>query len=449
MSGLGFYAGAGELDYPALETLRWTGWTAAMLPFAAGVLVVPGALAGLWFAVRSPRARSESAFGVITVLLLVAAPLEGGLIASGDAHRPLERYAFYVLPLVFTAFFVYVERGAPRRLVHAGVALALGGLALAVPFAGLATEPFSFDSPTVSAVSALGRWTAPGDAAALFATGGLLAALVAAAVPVRRFGLALASVSVVLAFAIGVAAYSGDRRMTHRTLHAVAPAAPDWLDRSGVARADLLVLPGASLHRGWLLESWNRNVDRVFHLDGVDSDPLPFTTVGIGRSGVLHEVSGKAMTSSYVVVDESASDVELVGDKLAEPTPGLSLYRVESPVRVKSLAEGVYPDRWARAAVIYSVAADSAGSYEVGLSLPRGWAPRSVDLEVGPVRRRVELAADAPLRVDIPVSGGQVPPLAIRIDRADLVDAATPHPRLVGARLTTLRFVPSTGSRNL
>lgn len=448
VSGLGFYAGAGELDYPALETMRWAGWTAALLPFAAGMLVVPGAILGLGYAVARPRSRTESAFGVMTLLLLVAGPFQAGLIASDAAHRPLERYAFYAVPLLFASFFLYVERGAPRRLLYAGVALALGGLALAVPLASLALDPFSFDSPTLSAVADLGRRLALGDAAALLATGGLVAALVVAALPLRRSAAAVAALSIVLAFAVGAAAYSGDRRMTRRTLDSLAPAHPDWLDRLGIPDADVLVLPGGSLHVGWMLESWNRNVGRTFHLGDVDHDPLPYTEVGIGRDGIVGEVPGKPVRSRNLVVNEFESQVVVEGERIASPRPGLTLYRTSGPLRVSSLAEGLYADGWGKSILSYAVwpkdAAD--GWYHVRLELPQGRLPRSVELEAGPARRRVELSPTAPIDLRIPVSGPAFPPLAIRMDRADLIDGDTAKPRLVGARITTLRFV-SRGSR--
>jgi hypothetical protein len=445
---LGFYGGAGELEYPALETLRWAGWTAALLPFAAGMLVVPGAVLGLGYAVARPRARAEAAFGVMTVALLVAMPIEAGLIASGEAHKPLERYAVYAVPLLFAAFFLYLERGAPRRRLYASVALAFGGLALAVPFASLAVDPFSFDSPTLSAVEALGR-VAPADATSLFAAGGLLAALVAAAVPLRRWGGAVAAVSIVLALAVGAAAYSGDRRMTRRTLDALAPAQRDWVDRLGVGSADVLVLPGGSLHFGWMLESWNRNIGRTFHLGDVAADPLPFTEVGIRPDGSVSDGTGEPLRSEHLVVNDSATQIELHGERLARPMRGLTLYRPAGAVRLRSLATGVFTDRWAQSVVGYRAWPGAArGWYHVRLELPEGRLARSVELQAGLIRRRSELRPGVPLDVRIPVSGRPLPELSIRIERADLIDAEAPKPRLVGARIAALRFVPETRSRN-
>jgi len=450
VSGLGFYAGAGELHYSVVETLRWTGLTAGLLPFAAGMLVVPGALLGLGYAVARPRSRAEGAFGVMTLLLLVAGLLQAGLIASGEADRPLERYAFYAVPLLFASFFLYVERGAPRRMLYAGVALAVGGLALAMPLASLALEPFSFDSTTLSAVADLGRRLALGDAVALFATGGLVAALVAAAVPLRRFAVPVAALSVVLAFAVGVAAYSGDRRMTRRALDSLTAAQPDWLDRLGLPAADVLVLPGGSLHAGWNLESWNRNVGRTLHLGDVDVDPLPYTEVRLSTDGSVVEVGGDPIQSRHLVVNELATQIEVDGERLASPVPGLALYRTNGTLRLKSYAEGVFTDGWARAILNYQAwpAGVSAGWYRVRLELPEGRAPREIDFAAGRFRHRAQLGSNRPLELRIPVSGRPLPRLEIRIDRADLVGADTARPRLVGARITTLRFVSKTRSRN-
>jgi hypothetical protein len=446
---LGFYGGARELDYPPLEALRWAGWTAALLPFAAGMLVVPGAVLGLGYAITRPRKRVEAAFGVMTLVLLISMPIQAGLIASGEAHRPMERYAFYAVPLVFAAFFHYVERAAPRPGIYAGVGLAVGGLALAVPFASLALEPFSFDSPTLTAVAALGRELSAGDAAALFGTVGLIAALATAALPLRRVGGAVAAVSVVLSFAVGVAAYGGDHRMTRRAADSLAPVQKDWLDRLGVGEADVLVLPGGSLHAGWMLESWNRDVGRTYHLGDVGHDPLPFTAIGIRPDGTVAAPGADPVRSRHLVVNHFASQIELAGERLARVQTGLTLYRTEGPLRLRSLAEGLYADRWARAVLSYAVWPQaSAGHYHVRLELPAGRIARSIELEAGPTRRTVQLVPGTPLDLRIPAAGNRVPPLSIRSERADLIDGDTPRPRLVAARIAALEFIPNRRSRN-
>ena len=447
-SALGFYEGARNLDYPLTETLRWSGWTAALLPFAAGLLVAPGALLGIGFALRRPRSAAERAFALMTALLLVLMPLQAGLIASGESHKPFERYVFYLVPLVFLAFFTCAERSAVRMRAFVLAACGLAALALVVPFSSLALDPFSFDSPTLSAVETLGRWTSQGDAAALLAAAGVVAALAAAAL--RRHPATVAIASLVVAFLIGFAAYDGDRRMTQRTLDSLAPAQPDWLERSGIRMADVLALPGGSLHFGWVLESWNRNVGRTFHLGDVPHDQLPYTEVGLNRDGTVSALPNRPIRSPYLVVDDSGTRIDLVGSRVRRLRDGLALYRTDGVLRFRSLAFGVYPDGWARSVVRYTVfpGASRGGFYRVELELPVGRPARLVELEAGPVRRRAALRPGRTISVRVPVSISPVPELEIRIDRADFIGAATSHPRLVGARVKTLKFVHHKGSRN-
>jgi hypothetical protein len=445
---LGFYAGARELDYSLGEALRWSGWTAALLPFAAGVLVVPGALVGLTLGLFRPRTPAERGFAVLFALLAVLVPLQAGLIASGDTGRPLERYAYYLVPLFFVAFLSLAERGGAGKRLSLGVALAVGGVALVVPFPSLALDPFSFDSPTLSAVAALGRVASPGDAAVLFAAGGMAAAVAAAALR-RRPGL-LAALSVLVAFLIGLAAYSGDRRMTTRTLDALAPAQPDWLERSGIQEADMLALEGGSLHAGWVLESWNRNVGRTLHLGDLPTDPLPNLPLGLLPDGTLATVDRRPVRSEYLVVDHSGTQVALDAELVAEPRPDLHLYRPGGVLRVRSVAFGVHSDGWARSVVRYAAfrSRGAKGHYVVTLALPAGRLARRVELECGPVRRRITLEPGTSQTVRIASSGYPLWQLAIRADRADFVGAGSHRPRLVAARITRLEFVEDKRSRN-
>jgi hypothetical protein len=445
-SALGFYSGAQELDYSFAETVRWGGWTAALLPFAAGLLVVPGAVLGLAYGVVRPRNAAERAFATVTALLIALLPVQAGLIASGDTGRPFERYAFYVLPLLFLAFCCLAERDGVRAHFHLAAALGLAAVAVAIPFSTLALDPFAFDSPTLSAVAAAGRWATPGDAAVFFAAAGVAAAL--AAVLLRRRPALIVGVSIGLSFLVGIAAYSGDRRMTERTLTSLAAAEPDWLERTGIREADVLALPGGSLHSGWILESWNRNVGRTFHLDDVPNDPLPFTNTGLRPDGSLAS-AGAAVRSEYLVVDSSGTRVELDAQAIARPRPNLTLYRTAGPVRFRSVAFGVHHDGWADSIVRYAAfPRETSGAYRVVLSLPSGRLARQVRLEAGPVKRRVELAPGSSKTVTVPISGHPLPQLLITVDRADFIDESTTRPRLVAARVTALEFIPKAGSRN-
>jgi hypothetical protein len=84
----------------------------------------------------------------------------------------------------------------------------------------------------------------------------------------------------------------------------------------------------------------------------------------------------------------------------------------------------------------------------VKLALPAGRTLREVDVEAGPRQRRGVLRPGRSLTITIPASGRPLPELAIRIERADFVDGSSTRPRLVGARVEALEFLPEKGSRN-
>jgi hypothetical protein len=70
------------------------------LAYAAGWIIIPGALLGLWLAVRRPRSTEELAFGVVALLVTVALFLEAGFLQASltSVHEIQERYVFYAAP---------------------------------------------------------------------------------------------------------------------------------------------------------------------------------------------------------------------------------------------------------------------------------------------------------------------------------------------------------------
>ena len=451
-AALGQYRGAALPSEPPLEIARWSGLTAAFLPFAAGWLVVPGALVGFAYLLARPRNRAESAFGTLAVVVAVLSVAGAGVVAALEADRPLERYVVYVPPLLFVAFFAYVERGAPRRRVYVGLAVAMGLLAWLAPFPALADNLFSFDSPTLSAYAMLAAWVGHANAATVFSGGAFAGSLLLAAVRLRaRTATALGAASCALLALTGLVAYSADHRMTERSLQAWAASPPDWLDRSGTGPADYLELPGASPFYGWTLEAWNKDFRRLRRLDTTPApfDSFPSSRVEIGRDGVLR-ADGRPLGPSRLVVNHYATALELEGDVLARPHPSLTLYRTAAAPRVRSLAIGLFYDRWATRIVRYQVwpGASDRGTYRVRLELPKeSSAPRSVTLSLeGRVRRVVELRPGDSALVEIPAQGSPVPRLYIATDGADFVGGGTAQTRFVAVRIPLLDYVPAAGS---
>jgi hypothetical protein len=438
---LGTYNGVLAVDADAVSVAHWAAATAALLPFAAGLLVVPGALLGLGSLALRPRAPVEAAFARLALGVGAVTLAQAGIIAAGDSERPLERYAIYLVPLLVIAFFAYAERGAPHRRAHLGLAAGLALGAWLVPFSTLADYRFSFDSPVLSAFGELAHVAGTANAATIFAALPLLA-LAAAARPRPH---AVGAVTIALLLVTGLAAYAADHAMTQRARAAWTAPEPDWLDRGGWGRADFLALPGGSPHFGWTLEAWNRDFGRPLRL-GVDrpsQDPWAAGEAAIAPDGTLL-VDGTPAPAGRLVVNDFATQIRLEGDELAHPRAGLRLFRVPEAPRVHALAHGLYHDGLSTGALRYRTwpdRPDVRGVYRVAVALAPGLPAREVAFAVedGP-RRVARLAPGASVAVELAADAADE--LRVTSDRSESLDDRTANPRTVGFRVLRLEFVP-------
>jgi hypothetical protein len=437
---LGMYAGIFDLDVAPLAAARWAGSTAILLPFAAGIAVVPGAVLGLGLLAASPRAEAERAFAWLTIGVGAAFLALAGVVAAGDSERPLERYAIYLVPPLVVAFLAYLERGAPHRRAYVGLAVAVAALGWLVPFPTLADNRFSFDSPVLSAYGQLAHALGHANAATVFG----LAAVLLAGLAVWR-PRAAAPVAVAAMLATGAAAYAGDRAMTERSRAAFAPADPDWLDAGGYGKADFLGLAGGTPFFAWTFEAWNRDAGRPAWL-GVaapKTDPWPSGRATVADDGTL-EVDGRPAAAGLLVVNDFGTRIGLEGRVLARPRDGLTLVRVPEGPHVSSLAEGLFHDGWARGNLRFRTWPADAGPgvYQVAISLPQGAEAREIALEVeGGASRTVTLAGGESVEVELPARDA-ARTLHVTSNRAEILDGGGANPRVVSFRVDRLEFVP-------
>lgn len=449
-AALGPYIATTAIQYELADAVRWGGATAALLPFAAGWLVAPGAALGLVYLLVRPRLRADRAVGVFIAALGAIVLFQVGVIAAADSHRPLERYAIYLAPLAFLLFFAYAERGAPRRRLYAGLALSIGLLAWLVPFPSLADYRFSFDSPTLSSFGMLAAWIGIANAATVFAAVPLAGSVLVALVPLRqRVPALLAAGAAGLLLVSGLATYAGDHSMTRRALGAWAGTPPNWVDQGGLGHADFLALPGGSPHFGWMLEAWNRDVDRTIRLGVRDTrtDPFAASRATVAPDGVLL-VDGRPAAAGLLVVNDFGTQIDLEGTVVARPRPGLTELRVPAAPHVRWIATGLYGDGWSSGNLSYRVWPEhvgAAGVYEVGLALPSGDPARTVTLTVeGVVRRTLTLEPGTSVHVELPapLRAGSVPVLRLSADGGHLAGAETANAYLVSLRVTSLAYRP-------
>jgi hypothetical protein len=438
---LGTYKGVAILDYAPLDVAGWSAFTAVLLALTAGWLVIPGALLGL---VARPRGRAEAAFGVLAGILVAGLLLEAGMIAAGEADRALERYAIYLVPLLFVSFFTYAERGAPHRRAYVALALVLGCTAWLVPFPARAGTLFAFDSPTFSAYAQLASWWGHPNAATVFALVPLVGGIALALLRLSggRVALAIGLGSVSLMLLSGIPAYAGDRAVARGTLELRAGSPPDWLDRANLGRADYLQLAGGSAHYGWLLEAWNRDFGRAIQLGVPSYDGFASSSARIDRDGRLL-VDGEALRAGVLVVNDFASRLELRGARVVlRPRAGLTAIRVAAASRVRSLATGLAFDGWAAALVRYQAwpQGHATGVYRLTLELPSGFDKREVTLSAAGAKRTIRLGPGQRRTVELPACGRPLPPLQIAVDHADFVGAGTADARLVAVRIPSISY---------
>jgi hypothetical protein len=424
---LGQYAEATHLGHAPGAVAHWALTTGFLLPFSLGLAIVPGAFFGVLLMFARSRTTFERAVAVLTLASTALFLGQAALIAAGEAHRPLERYVFYVTPLVFLAFFAYVERGAPGQLAYI-LATCIGAVALSfVSLPGLTgTAAFFFDSFTLTGFARASYLVGLTNASLLYTLAPL--ALGAVALTVRRLPHVVAGVAIAVSVATGAAVYATDRLATGFSARMFNAAPADWLDRSGLGAATYLVLPQSDYFIGTNLESWNRDVRHVAVLDTQPPDPFPSTVARVERDGRL-ELGGTPRT---LVVNVAGSAIGLDGRIVARPRTGLVAYRLPPTAHVHWLAEGLAPDRWTGTKLQYRAWPIRAGRYELTLSVPSGTPPRNV--RIGD--RAFVVRAGTPRHITVPTKGA---PLLMRI----AVPNAPLGGRYLGVKVFSLRFVPA------
>jgi hypothetical protein len=397
---LGVYANGDHAVHPML-ILHWIGREAMLLAYSGGWAIVPGALAGLVVVLLRPRGRAELAFAVTTLLLTAALLLEAAQIADTDSQRFQERYLFTLVPLLATAFGLYVKRGLPGRIPVGLLSAALLLLAARVPLSGYAAAHNKDDSPTLWAVLRLEGLISVGNGSLAVALVAAALSVLAALVAFRKLPAVVALVGAIAAgCALSVGASSFDAH-TSRSLRNTLPADIRWVDHAQLGSVDLLAPPGARKEQSWQQLFWNTSVKRLLLLASPPIDQFAAERVRIANDGRLL-VNGGA-DRRPLLVQTYASSLELTGVERVRHELIFDLYRPTGTPRLRLLAAGRYADRWLAPRGAITVWTKTGGTLELVLSLPQETQTtpmklngRSVSIKPG---RRV------PLRFHVPGGG--------------------------------------------
>jgi hypothetical protein len=316
-----------------------------MLPFAAMAIACPMAFR------RRSEDRSLRVICALTISLtaLLAAAAARYLVAvyasAPDPYpRVYDRYVFYVAPLLFIVFLVWLQRGLPRpsRRVGLCVAFAAAALPAILPLSDLLNgREWGTSSSSVAlvpwAILRVMSGTMVAVYAALVIGGTCVGYLFLRSDNRRRLLLAVAAnLAVVNAFA-----QAGDSAVARRVLGlGIGPQTErSWIDAAAGRHANVVALWSGVTKRtwkGWYAiwenEFFNVSIRRVYDLREPMQYELPADRLR-ERGGRLYLSDGSPFVAQYVLTD---TKTPVIGRQVAaDPAVGMVLYRVDGRVRLR------------------------------------------------------------------------------------------------------------------
>ncbi|HSC93303.1 MAG TPA: hypothetical protein VLB86_16740 [Gaiellaceae bacterium] len=424
---LGYYENVTSLNLPVVRLARWAGSDAMVLSYAAGWVLVPGALLGLALMLARPSSRAERGFAALTVLLGSTLLFQAALFSanSDDATaRVHERYTMALVPLLALAFLVLARRGFPWRRALAVLALAMLALSARVPLSGYTVAQGKDDSPTLRAVLRLEQELGIGTGSLVVAALAAGLSLVAIAVAWRRLTVVALAAAVLTTSAIGAGALSYDR-LNAASLRATQPADRSWVDAAGLGDVTFVQLPEGDRAKVFEQLFWNRSVDRLVLVNAPPVDAFATERAELADDGRLL-VDGRPLATP-MLVQTWGSYALWDGVRRVGRAQSLDLLAPVGTPRLRLLAAGLYEDGWLRRNGSILVWPRAGRPYHarlrLRLAMPADSQRVTLQLRAPGYRQDVTLEPGERRTVDVPV----------RADRkAWVLDFATDGPGWLG-----------------
>jgi hypothetical protein len=344
---LGAYRVTGNVSYGLGDALRFALYHAADVLILTAVFPVLALaiLAARAFAGEEPSAAAR-AYVAVAISLTLGLVVEVGIFASRLLGRLAERNLLGLAPVLFLALALWLERGAPRPRV-AGAIASIAALALlaTLPAGKLATRAAQPDAFALIPLVRLHVHAPSLDLRLVVALGGAALVALFAFVP-RRLVRVVPAVAIVLLAASSV---SASRVVAaEATLFRPAMVGSDerWIDDAANGPVAYLYAGERAWSGGgpvWVNLFWNSRIRRVFDLFGTRAlGPLPQTAVRTDPDGRLVAYNGRPAVARWLVA--SSRDTVAGTRVAANPSAGLALWRVSSPVRLVSREYGIRRD---------------------------------------------------------------------------------------------------------
>lgn len=452
---LGYYRGILDFSIAPLQVVHWIGVDSMLIAFAAGLILVPGAVAGCWLSIRSPRSRTQHAFGALSFCFVSVLFLEAAAYATNGSPRFQERYLFAVLPLVGIAFFLWAQHPSTSRKLVGALALTLGLLALRIPLTGYMALDNWQDSPFLMAAKRLELVLGIGNAALVISVAAAIACCLAALsmFSPRRFapiamGIAIA---VTACASAGAVTFDSSRSNEMRDTFGDGRGQMSWIDAHRLGGVSVLVTPG--IHRPAVSSHlfWNQSVTHVLRLPGAP----PIDVFGEQRARIASDgliIANGRPVRAPVLVEEYAVVGILDNARLVYRSPSASLWEPRDVARMAAMVNGRLLDGWIGRVASITIWPKAHGAIRTGritfeLSLPVGRYPTTAVDVLGPgYRQQVTLRPGVTRAVEVPFRAEHRPvQIELRgiqglVDGVRVVSAQMSLPRIAEAPVGRVKF---------
>ena len=379
-SGLGSYQEVARGGYSFGEVRHWVLLHFAELPLSVGVLPACALLLLLGLALRHGGTRNEAerAFLAVSAASVAWIVVEVAVFASRYSLRVEERYMFFLAPLLFVAFALWLDRGLPRPLVPALVAAAVpAALLFVLPLGSLLNVSIYSDTFGLIPFLRLSQKIPGGipEARHFLLVGGIAAALAFLLWPRESFASLVLPTAVAGFLVLSTYPVAGALRDYSRSLEDAAGTfgSPSWIDERIGSAGDATFLigttPDPSIERQvlWQTEFWNRSLRQVYDLGDPGLSGFAETAVRAIGSGSFVDPAGGKLHPRYVVANLSFQ----IDGRMVAARPPLGLYRTDGALRLAAATSGVYGDGWMGAYASYSRYSPRSRRGTVAVSLSR------------------------------------------------------------------------------
>jgi hypothetical protein len=423
------YSGGAHVHVPLMSALHWAVRDTTLLAYAAGWVIVPGALVGVVFA----RARVEKAFAALAATVALALVAESGWIAAIDSKRFQERYLMTLVPLVPLAFGIWLRRGAPGKRAVSLLALGLLLFSVRAPLSGYVAAHGKDDSPVLTGVLKIEQLIGVANGSLAVALVAGLLSLVAVALAWRPRGAAVVALGLSLAAsaALTVGAYGYDHHNSVMERRYTLPADPQWVDHSGLKNVGMLLLPNAAPGRAFQQMIWNRSITDLLLLGPGKIDGYRKTDIGVTDDGQIRVPGG--IFVGPLLVQTDGSRATFTGAERVATGLAFELWKPTSTFRFAMLAGGWYEDGWLSWQSFVSVWPDSSGRVEgtlrLAVGMPLGTAVTPLTLKAPGYKQTFVLHPGVRRVIEVPVSWHG--PWTVRL--------STPSAGYIGLRSVSVR----------